>query len=147
MSYYLFLTISRFWPIFFPKNKALCHDAVYCWQLKIIEILLKGCNNAEDYVQKVKLTIEVNVLLLLMIYSHFLNHATSPNQCKRLIIQNAPIIMENIKKFLEKRDFCNSIHVCGSKSVRAGSQVLRSLSSAWSPELARIVMIMQQILV
>uniref|UniRef100_A0A804QP88 Saposin B-type domain-containing protein n=1 Tax=Zea mays TaxID=4577 RepID=A0A804QP88_MAIZE len=78
----------------------LCHEVVD--ELKIIEILLKGCNNAEDYVQK----------------------------CKRLIIQNAPIIMENIKKFLEKRDFCNSIHVCGSKSVRAGSQVLRSLSSA-----------------
>lgn len=89
----------------------LCHEVVDevvtnledpGMELKIIEILLKGCNNAEDYVQK----------------------------CKRLIIQNAPIIMENIKKFLEKRDFCNSIHVCGSKSVRAGSQVLRSLSSA-----------------
>lgn len=89
----------------------LCHEVVDevvtnledpDMELKIIEILLKGCNNAEDYVQK----------------------------CKRLIIQNAPIIMENIKKFLEKRDFCNSIHVCGSKSVRAGSQVLRSLSSA-----------------
>ncbi|OQU77752.1 hypothetical protein SORBI_3009G097250 [Sorghum bicolor] len=70
--------------------------------LKIIEILLKGCNNAENFVQK----------------------------CRTLIIQNAPIIMEHIKKFLEKRDFCNSIHVCGGKSVRAGSQILRSLSSA-----------------
>lgn len=55
-------------------------------------------------------------------------------QCKRLIIQDAPIIMEYIKKFLEKRDFCNSIHVCGGKTVHAGAQVLGSLSSAWSPE-------------
>lgn len=59
-----------------------------------------------------------------------MNRATPPNQCKRLIIQNAPIIMEHIKKFLEKRDFCNSIHVCGGKSVGAGSQVLRRLPSA-----------------
>ncbi|KAG2620111.1 prosaposin-like isoform X1 [Panicum virgatum] len=89
----------------------LCHEVVDeivtnledpDMELKIIEILLKGCNNAENFVQK----------------------------CKRLIIQNAPIIMEHIKKFLEKRDFCDSIHVCGSKTVHAGAQVLRSLSSA-----------------
>ncbi|XP_021303119.1 proactivator polypeptide-like 1 [Sorghum bicolor] len=89
----------------------LCHEVVNeivtnledsDMELKIIEILLKGCNNAENFVQK----------------------------CRTLIIQNAPIIMEHIKKFLEKRDFCNSIHVCGGKSVRAGSQILRSLSSA-----------------
>ncbi|CAN6342441.1 unnamed protein product [Urochloa humidicola] len=71
-------------------------------QLKIIEILLKGCNNAENFVQK----------------------------CKRLIIQSAPIVMEYIKKFLEKKDFCNSIHVCGGKTVHAGAQVLRGLSAA-----------------
>ncbi|RLN00429.1 prosaposin-like isoform X2 [Panicum miliaceum] len=88
----------------------LCHEVVDeivtnledpVMELKIIEILLKGCNNAENFVQK----------------------------CKRLIIQNAPIIMEHIKKFLKKRDFCNSIHVCGGKSVHAEAQVLRSLSS------------------
>uniref|UniRef100_K3Z9K3 Pulmonary surfactant-associated protein B n=1 Tax=Setaria italica TaxID=4555 RepID=K3Z9K3_SETIT len=89
----------------------LCHEVVDeivtnledpDMELKIIEILLKGCNNAENFVQK----------------------------CKRLIIQNAPIVMEYIKKFLEKRDFCNSIHVCGGKTVHAGAQVLGSLSSA-----------------
>jgi saposin len=82
-------------------HKSLCPGSIHCYQLKIIEILLKGCNNAENFVQK----------------------------CKRLIIQNAPIIMEHIKKFLKKRDFCNSIHVCGGKSVHAGAQALRSLSS------------------
>ncbi|KAL6619445.1 hypothetical protein ACP70R_034584 [Stipagrostis hirtigluma subsp. patula] len=71
-------------------------------ELKIIEILLKGCNNAENFVQK----------------------------CKRLIIQNAPVILEHIKKFFKKRDFCNSIHVCGGKTIGAGAQVLRSLSTA-----------------
>ncbi|CAN6328676.1 unnamed protein product [Urochloa humidicola] len=87
----------------------LCHEVVDeivtnledpDMELKIIEILLKGCNNAENFVQK----------------------------CKRLIIQNAPIIMEYVKKFLEKKDFCNSIHVCGGKT--AGAQVLRGLSAA-----------------
>ncbi|KAL6865085.1 hypothetical protein ACP4OV_016236 [Aristida adscensionis] len=80
----------------------LCHDVVDeivtdledpDMELKIIEILLKGCNNAENFVQK----------------------------CKRLIIQNAPVILEHIKKYLKKRDFCNSIHVCGGRSVRANS--------------------------
>ncbi|CAL4907439.1 unnamed protein product [Urochloa decumbens] len=97
-----------------PKHEdtcTLCHEVVDeivtdledpDMELKIIEILLKGCNNAENFVQK----------------------------CKRLIIQNAPIIMEYIKKFLEKKDFCNSIHVCGGKTVHAGAQVLRGLSSA-----------------
>ncbi|RLN28972.1 prosaposin-like isoform X2 [Panicum miliaceum] len=89
----------------------LCHEVVDeivtnledpDMELKIIEILLKGCNNAENFVQK----------------------------CKRLINQNAPIIMEHIKMFLEKGDFCNSIHVCGGKTVPAGAQVLKSLSSA-----------------
>ncbi|KAF8652419.1 hypothetical protein HU200_062749 [Digitaria exilis] len=91
---------------------SLCHEVVDeivtnledpdMEQLKIIEILLKGCNNADNFVQK----------------------------CKRLIIQNAPIIMEHIKKFPEKRDFCNSIHVCGGKPVRTGAEVFKSLSSA-----------------
>ncbi|TVU18835.1 hypothetical protein EJB05_34950 [Eragrostis curvula] len=89
----------------------LCHEVVDeivtnledpDMELKIIEILLKGCNNTENFVQK----------------------------CKRLIIQNAPVILEQIKKFLKKKDFCNSIHVCGGKTVHAGSQVLRSLSTA-----------------
>ncbi|XP_062179995.1 uncharacterized protein LOC133884557 isoform X2 [Phragmites australis] len=89
----------------------LCHEVVDDiitnledpdMELKIVEILLKGCNNAESFVQK----------------------------CKRMIIQNAPIILEHIKKFLKKRDFCNSIHVCGGKTAHAGAQVLRSLSTA-----------------
>ncbi|GJM88285.1 hypothetical protein PR202_ga04330 [Eleusine coracana subsp. coracana] len=71
-------------------------------ELKIIEVLLKGCNNTENFVQK----------------------------CKRMIIQNAPVILEHIKKFLKKRDFCNSIHVCRGKTPHAGSQVVRSLSTA-----------------
>ncbi|GJN14083.1 hypothetical protein PR202_gb00864 [Eleusine coracana subsp. coracana] len=89
----------------------LCHEVVDeivtnledpDMELKIIEVLLKGCNNTENFVQK----------------------------CKRMIIQNAPVILEHIKKFLKKRDFCNSIHVCGGKTPHAGSQVLRSLSTA-----------------
>ncbi|KQK06879.1 proactivator polypeptide-like 1 [Brachypodium distachyon] len=71
-------------------------------ELKITEILLKGCNNAENFVQK----------------------------CKMLIIQNAPVILQDIKKFLEKRDFCNSIHVCGSKAVHARGDFLRALFTA-----------------
>ncbi|KAF6985928.1 hypothetical protein CFC21_003734 [Triticum aestivum] len=59
-------------------------------ELKIIEILLKGCNNTESFVQK----------------------------CKKMIIQNTPVILEDIKKFLKKRDFCDSIRVCGGKIVR-----------------------------
>ncbi|XP_052157290.1 uncharacterized protein [Oryza sativa Japonica Group] len=71
-------------------------------ELKIIEVLLKGCNNAENFVQK----------------------------CKKLIIQNAPIILEHIKKFLKKRDFCNSIHVCGGKIIPARAGDLGALSAA-----------------
>lgn len=70
-------------------------------ELKIIETLLKACNNADNFVQK----------------------------CKRLIIQNAPVILEHIKKFLKKRDFCNSIHVCRGRTVHAGAEVLRALST------------------
>ncbi|XP_040379727.1 proactivator polypeptide-like 1 [Oryza brachyantha] len=89
----------------------LCHEVVDeiltdledpDMELKIIEVLLKGCNNAENFVQK----------------------------CKKLIIQNAPIILEHIKKFLKKRDFCNSIHVCGGKTIPAGAGVLGTLSAS-----------------
>uniref|UniRef100_A0A0D9WF85 Saposin B-type domain-containing protein n=1 Tax=Leersia perrieri TaxID=77586 RepID=A0A0D9WF85_9ORYZ len=89
----------------------LCHEVVDDilsnledpdMELKIIEVLLKGCNNAENFVQK----------------------------CKKLIIQNAPVILEHIKKFLKKRDFCNSIHVCGSKIIPARARVLGGLSAA-----------------
>lgn len=89
----------------------LCHEVVDeivtnledpDMELKIIEILLKGYNNTENFLQK----------------------------CKRLIIPNAPVILEEIKKVLNKRDFCNSIHVCGGKTPLAGSQVLRGLSTA-----------------
>ncbi|KAF0928055.1 hypothetical protein E2562_037482, partial [Oryza meyeriana var. granulata] len=71
-------------------------------ELKIIEVLLKGCNNAESFVQK----------------------------CKKLIIENAPLILEHIKKFLKKRDFCNSIHVCGGKIIPAKERVPGVLSAA-----------------
>uniref|UniRef100_A0A452ZQE4 Saposin B-type domain-containing protein n=3 Tax=Aegilops tauschii TaxID=37682 RepID=A0A452ZQE4_AEGTS len=71
-------------------------------ELKIIEILLKGCNNTESFVQK----------------------------CKKMIIQNTPVILEDIKKFLKKRDFCDSIRVCGGKIVRPRGGGLRGLSTA-----------------
>ncbi|WVZ97957.1 hypothetical protein U9M48_043452 [Paspalum notatum var. saurae] len=88
----------------------LCHEVVDeiisnledpGMELKIIDILLKGCNNVENFVQK----------------------------CKRLIIQDAPIIMEHIKKFLKKKDFCNSIHVCGGNTGHAAAQVLKPFLS------------------
>ncbi|KAL5202075.1 hypothetical protein ABZP36_013027 [Zizania latifolia] len=71
-------------------------------ELNIIELLLKGCNNADNFVQK----------------------------CKKLIIQNAPVILEHIKKFLKKEDFCNSIHVCGGKKFPARAGVLGVLSAS-----------------
>ncbi|KAG6481273.1 hypothetical protein ZIOFF_057869 [Zingiber officinale] len=53
-------------------------------ELEVIEILLKGCNKMENFVQK----------------------------CKKLVFQYGPLILANAEKLLEKTDLCTSIHAC-----------------------------------
>ncbi|XP_020585986.1 proactivator polypeptide-like 1 [Phalaenopsis equestris] len=60
-------------------------------QLKIMQILLKECNQTGDF-------------------SH---------QCKRLVIEYGPIILLNAEKFFEKTDVCAAIHACNPPQIAA----------------------------
>ncbi|KAG6513544.1 prosaposin-like [Zingiber officinale] len=53
-------------------------------QFEVIKMLLKECNQMEQYVQ----------------------------QCKRLVLQYGPLILVNGEKFLEDTDVCVAIHAC-----------------------------------
>lgn len=71
-------------------------------QLEIIQSLLKGCNRIENF-------------------SH---------QCKKLVLEYAPIILVNAYKFFEKTDVCTAIHACKThKEADIGPEFL-AVSSA-----------------
>lgn len=71
-------------------------------QLEIIQTLLKGCNRIENF-------------------SH---------QCKKLVLEYAPIILVNAYKFFEKTDVCTAIHACKAhKEADIGPEFL-AVSSA-----------------
>ncbi|PPS08518.1 hypothetical protein GOBAR_AA12144 [Gossypium barbadense] len=53
-------------------------------QLEILELLLKGCNSVQNYVQK----------------------------CKRLVFEYGPLILANAEHFLETTDVCTILHAC-----------------------------------
>ncbi|XP_022722821.1 prosaposin-like [Durio zibethinus] len=53
-------------------------------QLEIIELLLKGCNSVQNYVQK----------------------------CKRLVFEYGPLILANAEQFLETTDVCTILRAC-----------------------------------
>ncbi|XVF84198.1 hypothetical protein PTKIN_Ptkin17bG0006200 [Pterospermum kingtungense] len=59
-------------------------------QLEILEILLKGCDSVQNYVQK----------------------------CKKLVFEYGPLILANAEKFLETTDVCTILHACnGAKQA------------------------------
>ncbi|XP_074578371.1 uncharacterized protein LOC141834878 [Curcuma longa] len=66
-------------------------------ELEVIEILLKGCNKMENFVQK----------------------------CKKLVFQYGPLLLANAEKLLEKTDICTSIHAC-KKSQQVAETILTS---------------------
>ncbi|XP_022761419.1 prosaposin-like [Durio zibethinus] len=53
-------------------------------QLEILELLLKGCNSMQNYV----------------------------NKCKRLVFEYGPLILANTEHFLETTDVCTILHAC-----------------------------------
>ncbi|XVE80777.1 hypothetical protein DITRI_Ditri15bG0007500 [Diplodiscus trichospermus] len=55
-------------------------------QLEIIEILLKGCNSVQNFV----------------------------NKCKRMVFEYGPLILANAEQFLETTDVCTILHACNS---------------------------------
>ncbi|KAJ4772918.1 hypothetical protein LUZ62_063439 [Rhynchospora pubera] len=65
-------------------------------EFEILEILLKGCNKAENFVQK----------------------------CKRLVLQYGPLFLSRLEKFLEKRDVCTIIHACKSSTENLSQHVV-----------------------
>ncbi|KAJ6795258.1 prosaposin-like [Iris pallida] len=60
-------------------------------QLEVIEVLLKGCNKIENFVQ----------------------------ECKKLVFEYGPLILANAEKFLETTDICVATHVCRGSSEAA----------------------------
>ncbi|MBA0827525.1 hypothetical protein Goarm_012302 [Gossypium armourianum] len=52
--------------------------------MEILELLLKGCNSVQNYVQK----------------------------CKRLVFEYGPLILANAEHFLETTDVCTILHAC-----------------------------------
>ncbi|KAK8976929.1 hypothetical protein V6N11_019603 [Hibiscus sabdariffa] len=53
-------------------------------KLDIIQLLLKGCNSVQNYVQK----------------------------CKRMVFEYGPLILANAEHFLETTDVCTIVHAC-----------------------------------
>ncbi|TYH81741.1 hypothetical protein ES332_D02G005900v1 [Gossypium tomentosum] len=53
-------------------------------KLEILELLLKGCNSVQNYVQK----------------------------CKRLVFEYGPLILAHAEHFLETTDVCTILHAC-----------------------------------
>ncbi|RWW23926.1 hypothetical protein GW17_00011806 [Ensete ventricosum] len=84
---------------------SLCHDVVAKVfiklkdpdaQFEVIKMLLKECNEVENYVK----------------------------ECKKLVLQYGPLILINGEKFLENTDVCTAIHACKTSKVELISTVL-----------------------
>ncbi|XP_064946693.1 uncharacterized protein LOC135671640 isoform X2 [Musa acuminata AAA Group] len=84
---------------------SLCHDVVAKvfiklkdpdTQFEVIKMLLKECNEVENYVK----------------------------ECKKLVLQYGPLILVNGEKFLENTDVCTAIHACKTSKVELISTVL-----------------------
>ncbi|XP_074562258.1 uncharacterized protein LOC141818712 [Curcuma longa] len=58
-------------------------------QFEVIKMLLKECNEVEQYVQ----------------------------QCKKLVLHYGPLIIVNGEKFLEDTDICTAIHACKAEKA------------------------------
>ncbi|KAJ4980060.1 hypothetical protein NE237_010840 [Protea cynaroides] len=91
--------------IFSPEQKqngcTLCHNTVEeilaklkdpDTQLDIIEMLLKGCDAVESYVK----------------------------ECKKLVFEYGPLLMDNAEQFLEVTDICTVLHACKSSATGVG---------------------------
>ncbi|XP_043725437.1 prosaposin [Telopea speciosissima] len=91
--------------IAFPEQKqdgcTLCHHAVEeilvklkdpDTQLDIIEIFLKGCDAVENYVK----------------------------ECKKLVFEYGPLLMDNAEQFLEMTDVCAVLHACKTSVTGVG---------------------------
>ncbi|XP_031396179.1 proactivator polypeptide-like 1 [Punica granatum] len=62
-------------------------------QMDIIQLLLKACNSMQNYVKKVKL------------------------QCKRMVLEYGPLIIDNAEEFLENTNICTAIRACSASST------------------------------
>ncbi|XP_042471281.1 prosaposin-like isoform X1 [Zingiber officinale] len=76
----------------------ICHDVIAKVlvklkdsdaQFEVIKMLLKECNEVEQYVQ----------------------------QCKKLVLHYGPLILVNGEKFLEDTDICTAIHACKTEKA------------------------------
>ncbi|XP_043704447.1 proactivator polypeptide-like 1 [Telopea speciosissima] len=81
----------------------LCHHAVAeiliklkdpDTQLEIIEMLLKGCDSVENHVK----------------------------ECKKLVFDHGPLLMDNAVQFLELTDICSALHACKPSATVVGHE-------------------------
>ncbi|KAB8080097.1 hypothetical protein EE612_000418 [Oryza sativa] len=70
-------------------------------QLEIVEIFLKACSKADNYVQ----------------------------QCKKMVLEYTPLILVKSQKFLETTDVCSTIHACKTGTQASAETMLLSAAS------------------
>ncbi|XP_006643789.1 proactivator polypeptide-like 1 [Oryza brachyantha] len=69
-------------------------------QLEIVDILLKACGKADNYVQ----------------------------QCKKMVLEYIPLILVKSQKFLETTDVCSEIHACKTGTQASETMLLSATS-------------------